>query len=217
MRASCRATEQPTGRTGRNQRPHPLRCAVNSDHAYHRASLLLGIYTAELELRGLPGCMLLLVPGGNEKLQLRRGSFFDGDTYCSSPSRRISRLIRMRISEFVSRRRTVVRPTSLMPDGPLPCAVALERLVVEPGNFPRFLESIVLDRFNPCLKFHRDVSRTLPNLFFRLLRQEDGCDHNPMYTYKVNTSIIEGCFSGPRPRFPFCRPRVRSISLSALW
>jgi hypothetical protein len=59
---------------------------------------------------------------------------------------------------------------------------------MEPRDFPRFLESIVLHRFNPCLKFHSDVSRTLPNLFLRLLRQEDGCDHDLLYTYKVNIS-----------------------------
>ena len=63
-------------------------------------------------------------------------------------------------------------------NGPLPFTTALERLIVEPWDFLRFLESVILDRFNPSLKFHGDVSWTLPNLFFRLLRQEDGCDHN---------------------------------------
>ncbi len=76
--------------------------------------------------------------------------------------------------------------------------MALERLVVEPGDFPRFLESIVLDRFNPCLKFHGDVSRTLPNLFFRLLRQEDGCDHNLIVHLKGELFKKEGLGSAAR-------------------
>ena len=68
-----------------------------------------------------------------------------------------------------------IRPTES--NGPLPFEAALEWLIVEPWYFFRFLESIILDRFKPGLKFHGNVSRTLLKLFFRLLCQEDGCDH----------------------------------------
>ena len=53
----------------------------------------------------------------------------------------------------------VIRPTE--PNGPLPFAAAQERLIVEPLDFLRFLESVILDRFDPSLKFHGEKTAVI--------------------------------------------------------
>jgi hypothetical protein len=55
---------------------------------------------------------------------------------------------------FASRDRVDRTPSFVQVNGPLPCAVALERMVMPTPHFSNLFQTILLDIINPLLKLN---------------------------------------------------------------